>query len=597
MPKNVMKLLKPSPHRARNDFDLSHRHIFTANFGELLPISCIETVPGDHIKVHVSDLIRAIPLVTSPFLRAKQHIDVWFVPYRDLWHNFDQFIAQKNEPVSSVLRHHAFLPHANLADMALAINSTGNDIFGRGFTAGAERIANLLGYGSDLYTKFGSSTDAPDVNLMRLAAYNYICYNEYRQNYYDDYSNLISSTLPSNVEADAKAAMLFNFDWLKCDSAPSALVGPTYLKPMLQMRYRCWKKDLYTGLMPSTQFGAVSAVGVGSSSSQILSLALNIGDDVGKWVNYDGSTMANDYSVQTSGTGSRLKSVSGGTNVLIKHTHDASGTVTIPGGSNSFDILALRRSEAVQIWRENALRAGNHVRDNFEAHYGVSSDFQDHRPKYLGSVSSPLNIGDVMATANSTYTGNTNPNTNVGDIAGKGLASLDEKVFSYDAKEFGVIMCMFSILPETEYNACGVDRMNQLLESEDFFMPEYENIGLEAVSSQNFNVLEKANAKVVGYAPRFYGYKTKLDKVFGSFQSTWKGAAGINAPWASPNYPAQNAMAAPGVAIPLSTLYVNPAIYDVNFSLAVSVTEQFLCDVYFDVDAVRPMSIVGLPFS
>ena len=140
MPKNVMKLLKPSPHRARNDFDLSHRHIFSANFGELLPATCIETVPGDHIEMHISDLLRTIPMVTSPFLRAKQHFDVWFVPYRDLWHNFDQFISQKTEPVSSALRSHVFLPHFTQRKAYLALmGASYPDVIGRSGSDGGKK--------------------------------------------------------------------------------------------------------------------------------------------------------------------------------------------------------------------------------------------------------------------------------------------------------------------------------------------------------------------------------------------------------------------------------------------------------------------------
>lgn len=569
MPKNVMKLLKPSPHRARNDFDLSHRHIFSANLGELLPISCIETVPGDHIKVHVSDLLRAIPLVTSPFMRCKQHLDVWFVPYRDLWHNFDQFISQKNEPVSSILRDHAFLPHCSMYELAQCLNPAdgGSDIIGRAFAPGAEKILNLLGYGDLIYSKFGSSSAAltPHVNLFRIAAYNYIWYNEYRQQYYDDGTNLFPAVLPSNVAADARAAMLWNYDWLGCDTEANARPSYSYIRPSLQMRYRTWKKDLYTGLLPSTQFGSVSTIDLA---------------DI-RLINKSTDTLAS----------SDRASIVSNTNRYL-NLRNSSGSAL--SGSNywdvpaAYDVLSLRRSEAIQIWRENALRAGNRVKDNFLAHYGVASDFQDHRPRYLGSVDAPLNIGDVMATANAS----SGINDTVGDIAGKGLSSIDQKVFTFDSREFGVIMCMFSLLPETEYNASGIDRTNQLLESEDFFVPEFENLGLEAVSSQNFFSLVNASAKVVGYAPRYYAYKTKLDKVFGSFMTGQP-----NAPWASPNYIAQQSMGAPGTAIPLSNLYVNPAIYDVNFTQAVSNGDQILCDVYFDVDAVRPMSVVGLPFS
>ena len=110
MPKNVMKLLKPSRNVGRNDFDLSHRHLMTANFGELLPITCIETVPGDYVEMRISDLLRACPMVTSPFMRVKQHIDVWFTPYDYMWHNFESFITLKEDPASSSLKGFDYCP-------------------------------------------------------------------------------------------------------------------------------------------------------------------------------------------------------------------------------------------------------------------------------------------------------------------------------------------------------------------------------------------------------------------------------------------------------------------------------------------------------
>ena len=554
MPKNVMKLLKPSPHRARNDFDLSHRHVYTANFGELLPSTCIETVPGDHIVMHASNLLRAIPMVTSPFLRAKQHIDVWFVPYRDLWHNFDQFMVQKDQPVSSALKNSSFCPHVELKELWNTGCDAGyTDVVARQQDYGAEKVLNLLGYG-DRFT----SASSPKVNIFRLAAYNYIWYNEYRQKYYDDGSRLLASG--TNV------ASLFNFDDMDCGSEASAnLINKTnsayLLRAMCQMRYRTWKKDLFTGLMPSTQFGSVSSIGNASA-------LVNLSNPSAFSVSYANAQVR--------------KNDSG--NLALLQTGNAASTFEV---NASIDVLSLRRSEALQIWRENALRAGNRVSDNMRAHYGVESDFRDHRPTYLGSVSAPLNIGDVMTTANSA----TGVNNSVGDIAGKGLSSLDEKVFTFDSKDFGLIMAIHSLLPEAEYNASGIDRCNQLLESEDFFIPEYENLGLEAVSSSTFVAVPPTISLVIGYAPRYYAYKTKLDKCFGTFMT-----GGINAPWCTPKYDVSSALLSPNV-MPLECLYVNPKLFDVNFSVGLSVQDQFLCDVYYDVDAVRPMSVVGLPFS
>ena len=262
MPKNVMKLLKPSPHRQRNDFDLSHRHVFDANFGELLPATCIETVPGDNITLHASDLLRNIPFVSSPFLRAKQHLDVWFVPYHDLWHQFDAFITQKSEPVSSAFKSAAFLPHFEQFSLknALTTLNTYTDIAGRLLSDRSYYLLQLLGYG-DVYGHSGASGATYKMNPFRLAAYNYIWFNEYRQQYYDDGSRVLLSGM--NV------AKIFNFDDLACDSEAHANIDSDTnsiyrLAAMCQMRYRCWKKDLFTGLMPSTQFGNVSTLSGGS---------------------------------------------------------------------------------------------------------------------------------------------------------------------------------------------------------------------------------------------------------------------------------------------------------------------------------------------
>lgn len=559
MPKNVMKLLKPSPHRARNDFDLSHRHVYAANFGELLPSTCIETVPGDHIEMHASDLIRAIPMVTSPFLRAKQHLDVWFVPYADLWHNFNNFITQKTEPVSSAFKAHAFCPYVPVYNLDLyAEDNQVKDIIGRNQDIGAGKLRQLLGYGTA--GQSGGLAVSPSVNVWRVAAYNFIWYNEYRQQYYDDGTHLLP--------AGYNPSYLFNFDYLSCDTLANAAIDDTTITAMFQMRYRCWKKDLFTGLLPGTQFGSVSTIDV--NFRPIITTAGG-----SPYANRVLSTIANgQLSVSAAAADGSLPSQWTSGNPYM------TGSIT--------DVLALRKSEAIQIWRENALRAGNHVKDNMIAHYGVESDFRDHRPTFLGSVSAPLNIGDVMTTANSS----TGINDAVGDIAGKGLSSLDEKVFKFDAKDFGVIMVIASILPEAEYNAFGLSRPNQLLETEDYFIPEYENLGLEAVSSLNFHTTPMTGAKVIGYAPRYYAYKTKLDKCYGSFTT-----GGTFAPWCSPKYDVTAALATPPSVLPLATLYVNPKIFDVNFSVSVDNSAQFLCDMYFDVDAVRPMSVVGLPFS
>lgn len=567
MPKNVMKLVKPSPHRARNDFDLSHRHLFDANFGELIPATCIETVPGDTISFHASDLLRCIPMVTSPFLRAKQHLDVWFVPYTDLWKPFNEFITQKSQPLGSRELGHNYCPFASLEDLfhrpTNPIITT--DVVGR--TYSRARLLNMLGYGTT-----GPANVSPAVNLWRLLAYNYIWYNEYRQSYYDDGTR----GLPSGINA----SHLFNVDDLECSTLAGANINggslssvnpDVRLDAMCQMRYRTWKKDLFTGLLPSSQFGAVSTFG---GYGNVLLREPN-----GVHWNTQAGVLGTDQSVTDVNRGEVFNATTN--SALVRTSWLESYT--------SFDVLSLRRSEAVQIWRENALRAGNRVSDNLDAHYGVRpSEYRENRPVFLGSVSAPLNIQDINATSQTTAS----ENNLLGDIAGKGLSSLDEKVFHFKSNDFGVIMVMFSMLPEAEYNALGIDRMNQLLDMEDYYVPEYQDLGLEGVSSLNWFTTGTNVARVVGYAPRYYGYKQKQDMVFNGFRT-----GNSFSPWASPKTDVSQVMATPPSAMPLSVLYVNPTLFDNNFVVGLSNSNQFLVDIYFDVDAVRPMSVVGLPFS
>lgn len=567
MPKNVMKMLKPSPKRGKNAFDLSHRHILGANFGELLPITCLETVPGDYFEINCADLLRAMPMVTSPFMRAKQHIDFWFVPYTDLWHQFNAFITSKSQPQSSAMQDAVAVPHANIGTIQTAfgdaLSNNLTDIHGIAYSSGAAKLFDLLGYGLLSVTAQGNDT-MPDINLWRIAAYNYIWYNEYRQGYYDDGSRLLNG--------GDSPAKLFNFDDLTCDSYSTADItddSTSYqkrLQAMFQMRYRCWKKDLYTGLMPSTQFGNVSAVsidmGVSSSNSNRYFM-----------VGADHNTINISQSFVDGSEINPSKQTQGG--VLLSY-------------HPQYDILALRNAQAVQIWRENALRAGNRINDNLNAHYGEYPQYQrDHRPTYIGSYDAVLNVSDVNATAQTGSGGN----QSLGDVAGKGLSSLDTKKLKFQTNDFGVIIGMFSLLPEAEYNSDGIERTNQLLDRFDYFAPEMENLGLEAVSSQNFMLSTTQNGSVCGYAPRYYAYKTKLDKVFGSFKT-----GNSLQIWCSPKFDVRAALSTQYSAIALSTLYVNPNIFNVNFVADVqTLGVQFLCDFFFDVEAVRPMTVLGLP--
>ena len=104
MSKNVMRAFN-TPKKddgVRNVFDLSQRHIFSAKAGQIIPVACVDTVPGDKFELDLVNIARTMPLNTAAFTRMKQSFDWVFVPYRALWSRFNEFIAQRNDPRSAL---------------------------------------------------------------------------------------------------------------------------------------------------------------------------------------------------------------------------------------------------------------------------------------------------------------------------------------------------------------------------------------------------------------------------------------------------------------------------------------------------------------
>lgn len=77
----------------RSLFDLSYEKKFTCDMGQLVPIMCDEVVPGDFIRVGNQSVIRMQPLVSPVLHEINQYVHYFFVPYRLLWDDWEDFIS------------------------------------------------------------------------------------------------------------------------------------------------------------------------------------------------------------------------------------------------------------------------------------------------------------------------------------------------------------------------------------------------------------------------------------------------------------------------------------------------------------------------
>lgn len=605
---NLFRGLKPKTKLSRNGFDLSQKHVFTTRPGSITPCLCVETVPGDHIEINMANLTRTMTLNTAAFIRGKFNFDFYFVPYTQLWHPFNQFINQRNDKHSANQKGNIYCPTLSLSAVLdlvatsiteLYIGSSSDfgqnadDIHGYNWGMNTLRLLDMLGYGSyyELYELIrggSSSTDIQSyigqfdgvyINIFRLAAYQHIWYDIYRNKYFD-----VDTEYQNGISQEHDYVKYFNYDDVDCTTLANSRVSVNATAKLndrifglFAQRYVQYKKDIFTSLMPSTQFGAVSSV-------SLVNVNINSPERGG----YAENVVETDEDGQLYTTSNRT-----GSNYF---------DWSIP---NAFDVLQLRRAEVLQRWKQLTLRAGNMVDDNWQAHFGKTPRYEsDENVMYLGSHSASLQVNPVEQTSPSSA-------AKVGELGATGtsVASGEKIVFDLkDQGDYGIIMCVCYYTPENEYNATGIDKANTLYEQFDYFTPEFENIGLEAVERglYDFAVNPSNKNDVLGYAPRYWMYKTALDKVHGQFIDDEHMSRNTLMPWVAPRHEVfydddvDLKLGTRG----LSTFYVVPSQYNNVFGVSISnedldgqtqANDTFLHNCFFDIKAVRPLSVLGLP--
>ena len=119
----------------RNAFDLSHRHMFTAQVGELLPVFTQWVNPNETFKIGYNGKTRTAALNTDAFTRIRENIQYYFVPFQSLWKYFEQqvnnltmgdagqniskFASSSNEASSITTK----LPYISYVDLASWLGS------------------------------------------------------------------------------------------------------------------------------------------------------------------------------------------------------------------------------------------------------------------------------------------------------------------------------------------------------------------------------------------------------------------------------------------------------------------------------------------
>lgn len=599
MPKRNLfkKLNHPSSDIPLRPFDLSQRKVYSSRAGMCVPELCMEVVKGDKFKIDTTVFNRTDKLLAPAYFRCKQFHHFFFVPYHTLWHEWDSFITRSTEKLSSATLGSNYFPNFDLLGFLDSMDSDSNshnDMMGYRDLPGIDRMLEMLHYGSwdsyepQSYTTAGSPQKY--CNLARILAYNKIWYWYYRDKRHNPASAGAFPFLGSFEK-------LYNVDDVDSSTFASSHIdhtlntsGYSRLLAMFAPKYRTWDSDVFTNSFVDTQFGSVSVLNAEN---------VQIFNSVSK------ASIGGIAAVNATNVAMQAQSSQDYPYMTLK---DTGGTV-ISGSSrwnipSLFDILQLRKAEAVQHWRELMLRAGDSSGKRYIAMFGSAPNRSEEAPNLIGGFDVNLNIDDVTATAYDS-TQAQGDNNGLGQLAGKGIMSQNGQTIEFTAPDFGIIMCISSIMPLAEYDGNCIDKANMLVEPTDFYIPQYDRLGFEPViRAEQLTDYQALGSnyweKVIGYTVRNHYLKTAVDRVYNNFRTgkseaywscTRRNLYGIN-PIINSVYDFRNYYINPSVINNLFDRHCNPVTSSPDSAYN---EDQFKCLTYFNITALRPMSELGLP--
>lgn len=548
-------------HRAnlqRNAFDLSFTSKFTASVGMLLPCFCKEVNPNEHFRINPEMFLRTVPMNSAAYVRLKQYCEFYFVPTRLLWRSFPQFIAgTSNQFSQGIFDGSKFpsVPSVNFGDLMTFLSGTTSlpDSAGYNFKNGAVRLLDLLGYGvnvsnvDSLIAANKAKKFAFDINPFRFFAYQKIYSDYYRNPQYESI----------NLNA-------WNVDNINPASSIVPKVSPLSAS-MLYLRYRDWKKDYFNAVSPSFQSNDFMS----STFSPVTFPATNWSNDLRPFSQSD--------SVNGSNFTANL------------------GVVSAVDGNIGFSVANLRSAYALdKLYRLMISAKDGSYSEQMKTRFGVDAPDDDWKSKFIGAIDAPVTIGDVTTTSD-TYDEASNQGAIPGTLYGNGW-SQSKGLIDFTAKEHGVIMGIFSILPECDYQSDQIDAFNTKLKREDFFVPEFADLGKQPTPIYQFKFTGTTDmSKVLGWNLRYSEYKTSLDMVHGVFNSDDKFQNQSYNAWVAPRNQSlaqytNGATVSFFKALPSVLNQVMVQQYD-----GTEQTDQFLVNASFNVQAIRPMSIYGEP--
>lgn len=499
--KAVLQRPKVSATYSRNAFDRSFSLNTSYQLGGLEPIMAQPMIAGSHIKLNRAIFQRTADVNTAAFPKVDTHVEFFAVPIRLLWmywNNFKLNIQDFNSTMqgsvvsspgaSTFTPNNPACPSFDVAAFHREINGIlFNNVLSsnyytnitplKGAALGSYRLLGAFGYGQYPLSNVTSAESAASqavtylVNPFKALAYQKVYFDHFR-----------------NTAYESNDPIYYNVD----DIFTNTPMVANRVGKIFQYRYVNYRKDYFQSVYPSLNY----------SVSQPSGLSWTISDSV----MYNLTGLLSPLSVDAQANNGGQVRIVGGT---------ATGSSVSNSTFNT--VQQIRASFALDKLLRASAYAPKHVKDQFEARYGVKGVESGHESVRIGAFMNDILIQEVTNTA-----------ANLGEIGGKGVGYDGfKKDIEYTFKEDSILLGVMYSLPRTSYDSTFVENWNSKLDREDFFIPEYMNLGMQPfMNSERSFIVNSTGVRVpvwdvvnniIGYKDRYSEYKLGIDRNLGNF--------------------------------------------------------------------------------
>lgn len=581
---SVMGLTKLKNKVNRNAFDLSHRHMFTAQVGELLPVFYQWVNPNESFKLGYNGLSRTAPLNTAAFTRLRENVQYFFVPFQCLWRYFEQVVNNMTSgqagqdismfaasPVASS-QMSTKLPYVNYNDLIRVINLQYKQAVEVCYKyvqlSGSQGSVEGFYQYARLNHSHSSSLDEHFNSVFFNREYRYCATGKLLNSLgYGNFSKVITHDVYSsfmvyyaeNSDSYSIEGFLSSDYSLKFEtavtSAPNLSVLPLLayhkiVNDFYRLRnwqsYQSWTCNL-DYISPSSNMDLMNFM----DDSNLIAIETTLFDleysnlpvdyltGVLPRAQYGDEsavpiTASFDSSSSSSFTGLEFKGSNTDSNVSVQGSSDHlqlkngsnilnTGTLHLDGGSAtvSSDLKISSLRSAIALQKYKEIQNSN------------DWSFEEQVLAHFG-VKPSCDIHKSRFIGGSDSTIDINPQVNqslsndsMPDIKaiGTGNLSCDLK---FKSDTYGIIIGIYRCVPQLDYAHVGIDRNLYKTDASDFPLPELDSIGMQTqfrteVYSPAIGAFDVNTdmSSTYGFAPRYAEYKTSFDRFDGGFNGAY----------------------------------------------------------------------------